>query len=82
MIACERRVRFNGSQTAAAFFAQKTPPTLARRSAFCRALQVDHLLLINDFSAMALGMTRLKPEDVRQDEAVVDAYLGATPHVA
>ena len=36
------------------------------RSAFCRTLQVDHLLLINDFSAMALGMTRLQPEDVRQ----------------
>ena len=36
------------------------------RSAFCRALQLDNLLLINDFSAMALGMTRLQPEDVRQ----------------
>lgn len=36
------------------------------RSAFCRTLQVDNLLLINDFSAMALGMTRLQPEDVRQ----------------
>ena len=36
------------------------------RSAFCETLQVDHLLLINDFSAMALGMTRLQPEDVRQ----------------
>lgn len=36
------------------------------RSAFCQALQVDNLLLVNDFSAMALGMTRLQPEDVRQ----------------
>lgn len=29
------------------------------RAAFCQRLQVDELLLINDFSAMALGMTRL-----------------------
>jgi len=29
------------------------------RAAFSRALQLDQLLLINDFSAMALGMTRL-----------------------
>ncbi|WP_369959502.1 glucokinase [Pseudomonas benzenivorans] len=29
------------------------------RAAFCRALQVRELLLVNDFSAMALGMTRL-----------------------
>ncbi len=36
------------------------------RSAFCQTLLIDHLLLINDFSAMALGMTRLQPEDVRQ----------------
>lgn len=36
------------------------------RSAFCHDLQVDNLLLINDFSAMALGMTRLKPDEVRQ----------------
>ena len=36
------------------------------RVAFCRMLEVDSLLLINDFSAMALGMTRLQPEDVRQ----------------
>ena len=36
------------------------------RSGFCRTLQVDNLLLINDFSAMALGMTRLEPDDVRQ----------------
>jgi glucokinase len=33
------------------------------RSAFCRALKVDELLLINDFSAMALGMTRLDQDD-------------------
>ncbi|MGE8359134.1 glucokinase [Pseudomonas sp.] len=35
------------------------------RAAFCETLQVDELLLINDFSAMALGMTR-----VRDDERV------------
>ena len=29
------------------------------RAAFCRELQVRELLLVNDFSAMALGMTRL-----------------------
>ncbi len=33
------------------------------RSIFCAALQVEHLLLINDFSAMALGMTRLQPHE-------------------
>ncbi len=33
------------------------------RPAFCSALQVDELLLINDFSAMALGMTRLAQDD-------------------
>jgi len=33
------------------------------RSAFCRDLQVDELLLINDFSAMALGMTRLEEHE-------------------
>lgn len=33
------------------------------RAAFCNALQIEHLLLINDFSAMALGMTRLRPEE-------------------
>jgi len=31
------------------------------RKAFCQTLQVGHLLLINDFTAMALGMTRLQP---------------------
>ncbi|WP_342649582.1 glucokinase [Pseudomonas sp. REB1044] len=31
------------------------------RTAFCNTLQVQRLLLLNDFSAMALGMTRLKP---------------------
>lgn len=36
------------------------------RSVFCHDLQVDNLLLINDFNAMALGMTCLAPEDVRQ----------------
>lgn len=30
------------------------------RKAFCETLHVEHLLLINDFTAMALGMTRLK----------------------
>ena len=30
------------------------------RPAFCAALQVDQLLLINDFTAMALGMTQLQ----------------------
>lgn len=29
------------------------------RGAFCEALQVDELLLVNDFTAMALGMTRV-----------------------
>ncbi|WP_339512523.1 glucokinase [Pseudomonas sp. RL_15y_Pfl2_60] len=29
------------------------------RDEFCQRLQIDQLLLINDFSAMALGMTRL-----------------------
>ncbi len=33
------------------------------RTTFCAALQIEHLLLINDFSAMALGMTRLRPEE-------------------
>ena len=33
------------------------------RSAFCRDLQVRELLLINDFSAMALGMTRLRDDE-------------------
>ena len=35
------------------------------RAAFCRELQVRELLLVNDFSAMALGMTRLKPDEFR-----------------
>lgn len=35
------------------------------RTAFCASLQVEHLLLINDFTAMALGMTRLQPDEVR-----------------
>ena len=33
------------------------------RPLFCQALQIDELLLINDFSAMALGMTRLAPDE-------------------
>ncbi|MDU8502803.1 glucokinase [Pseudomonas syringae] len=33
------------------------------REAFCADLKVDHLLLINDFTAMALGMTRLKEDE-------------------
>ncbi|WP_019411381.1 glucokinase [Pseudomonas psychrophila] len=36
------------------------------RTAFCKTLHVDNLLLINDFSAMALGMTRLELADVLQ----------------
>lgn len=35
------------------------------RSAFCQTLQVERLLLINDFSAMALGMTRLRAGEFR-----------------
>ncbi len=35
------------------------------RKAFCATLQVDELLLVNDFSAMALGMTRLEPDEFR-----------------
>jgi glucokinase len=33
------------------------------RKAFCASLQIGHLLLINDFTAMALGMTRLQPDE-------------------
>ena len=33
------------------------------RAAFCRELGVRDLLLVNDFSAMALGMTRLQPDE-------------------
>nr|WP_215730839.1 glucokinase [Pseudomonas lalucatii] len=33
------------------------------RAAFCRELQVRELLLVNDFSAMALGMTRLREDE-------------------
>jgi glucokinase len=35
------------------------------RQAFCQTLQVDRLVLVNDFSAMALGMTRLQPDEFR-----------------
>lgn len=31
------------------------------RQAFCATLQIERLLLINDFTAMALGMSRLQP---------------------
>lgn len=33
------------------------------RTAFCARLKIDHLLLINDFTAMALGMTRLRDDE-------------------
>ena len=33
--------------------------------AFCKTLQAQKLLLVNDFSAMALGMTRLRPDEFR-----------------
>ncbi|BBH31735.1 glucokinase [Pseudomonas sp. St290] len=33
--------------------------------AFCETLQVEKLLLVNDFSAMALGMIRLRPDEYR-----------------
>ncbi|WP_136477926.1 glucokinase [Pseudomonas sp. DG56-2] len=33
------------------------------REAFCKTLHVEQLLLINDFTAMALGMTRLQPHE-------------------
>ena len=36
------------------------------RTAFCKQLQVEHLLLLNDFSAMALGMTRLQQGEYHQ----------------
>ncbi|MCY1291114.1 Glucokinase [compost metagenome] len=35
------------------------------RTAFCRELGLSELLLVNDFCAMALGMTRLRPEERR-----------------
>ncbi|QVM95783.1 glucokinase [Pseudomonas sp. B21-032] len=35
------------------------------REAFCNTLQVERLLLINDFTAMALGMTRLQAGEYR-----------------
>ncbi|WP_439858815.1 glucokinase [Pseudomonas sp. MBLB4136] len=35
------------------------------RAAFCETLQVRELLLVNDFSAMALGMTRLREDERR-----------------
>lgn len=33
------------------------------RTAFCQRLGIQRLLLVNDFTAMALGMTRLRPEE-------------------
>ncbi|MGV8916241.1 MAG: glucokinase [Pseudomonas sp.] len=33
------------------------------RSEFCAHLKVDNLLLVNDFTAMALGMTRLRDDE-------------------
>jgi glucokinase len=33
------------------------------RSEFCAHLKVDNLLMVNDFTAMALGMTRLKDDE-------------------
>jgi glucokinase len=33
------------------------------RSGFCAHLKVDNLLLVNDFTAMALGMTRLRDDE-------------------
>lgn len=36
------------------------------RAAFCKTLQVERLLLINDFTAMALGMTRLREGEFRE----------------
>ncbi|MGW8171669.1 MAG: glucokinase [Stutzerimonas stutzeri] len=41
------------------------------RQAFCRELGLKDLLLINDFTAMALGMTRLRDDErvtVREGE--------------
>lgn len=45
------------------------------RAAFCRELQVRELLLVNDFSAMALGMTRLG-----EDERIVICPGEAQPN--
>jgi len=36
------------------------------RQAFCQRLQIGQLLLINDFTAMALGMTRLRDGEFRE----------------
>ncbi|GLO41397.1 MULTISPECIES: glucokinase [Pseudomonas] len=36
------------------------------RLAFCQRLQIEQLLLINDFTAMALGMTRLRDGEFRE----------------
>ncbi|WP_263262604.1 glucokinase [Pseudomonas sp. RIT-PI-S] len=45
------------------------------QKAFCNTLRVERLLLINDFTAMALGMTRLQPGEyqaVREGRAVAN----------
>lgn len=45
------------------------------RAAFCRALQIERLLLINDFAATALGVTLLEPNErlaVRAGHAQAD----------
>ncbi|KRW61879.1 glucokinase [Pseudomonas sp. TTU2014-080ASC] len=36
------------------------------RSSFCASLKIERLLLVNDFTAMALGMTHLKPDQLIQ----------------
>lgn len=33
------------------------------RQSFCAALKIDHLIMVNDFTAMALGMTRLRDDE-------------------
>ena len=33
------------------------------RQAFCAALKIDQLIMVNDFTAMALGMTRLRDDE-------------------
>jgi glucokinase len=47
-------------------------PWRIQRDGFCTRLAVEHLLLINDFSAMALGMTCLAPNEyqsIREGQA-------------
>ncbi|MDD1968457.1 glucokinase [Pseudomonas putida] len=33
------------------------------RQAFCAAMKIDNLIMVNDFTAMALGMTRLRDDE-------------------